>query len=241
MREGPERHLFIAKLRDEIRRIERRPARREGCVPCGLPAVDSVLPGGGFPRGALAELAGGAASGKTAVALAVFAALGPGDLAAYVDGRGELYPPAAAERGVDLARLLVVRPLRTKPAALVPASAARVGAPADGARARGLLEEGARAGLWAAEALLASGAFAAVAVDVPMPRSLRGADAVARRLQAAAEKGGAVGLWLGPGTGLRVPAAVRVELAVEGERIVARRASRRSFDGLGMSGDGDAA
>ncbi|HEY6004008.1 MAG TPA: hypothetical protein VIV57_14115 [Anaeromyxobacter sp.] len=77
MREGPERHLFIAKLRDEIRRIERRPARREGCVPCGLAGVDAVLPGGGFPRGALAELAGGPASGKTAVALAVFAALWP--------------------------------------------------------------------------------------------------------------------------------------------------------------------
>lgn len=222
MREGPERHLFIAKLRDEIRRIERRPARREGCVPCGLAGVDAVLPGGGFPRGALAELAGGPASGKTAVALAVFAALGPADLAAYVDGRGELYPPAAAARGVDLARLLVVRPPGSGPAA---PRAERAAAPPGGLRASGL-EERTRAGLWAAEALLASGAFAAVAVDVPIPRALRGADAVARRLQAAAEKGGAVGLWLGTGSGLRIPAAVRVELAVEGERIVARRASR---------------
>lgn len=218
MRDGPERHLFIAKLRDEIRRIERRPARREGCVPCGLPGVDAVLPGGGFPRGALAELAGGPASGKTAVALAVFAALGPADLAAYVDGRGELYPPAAAARGVDLARLLVVRPPGSRPAAVRAAAASSA--------ASSGLEERTRAGLWAAEALLASGAFAAVAVDVPIPRALRGADAVARRLQAAAEKGGAVGLWLGPGNGLRVPAAVRVELAVDGERIVARRASR---------------
>src|SRR5512142_1546480 len=100
-----ERHLVLAELRDAIRRIERRPARREGCVRCGRPEVDGALPGGGFPRGALTELAGGPASGKAAVALSLFA---------WVDGRGELYPPAAAALGVDLARLLLVR---TAPAA----------------------------------------------------------------------------------------------------------------------------
>jgi protein ImuA len=250
---GSERHLVLAQLRAEIRRIERRPARREGFVSSGLAAVDAALPGGGFPRGALAELAGGPASGKTAVALAVFAALAPGDLAAYVDGRGELYPPAAAARGVDLARLLVVRPVRDGPFDRLRTSGARPARLAHEAAAG----DAARAGLWAAEALLASGAFAAVAVDVPVPRALRGADAVARRLQAAAEKGGAVGLWLGAADGLRVPAAVRVELAVEGERIVARpstgsgRTERpstvptmggRSFEALGTSeGDGRAA
>jgi protein ImuA len=236
---GTERHLVLAQLRDEIRRIERRPARREGVVPCGISGVDAILAGGGFPRGALAELAGGRASGKTAVALAVFAALAPGELAAYVDGRGELYPPAAAERGVDLARLLVVRPFAAAGGGGRP-EAERARAVPGGSGSR--LADAARAGLWAAEALLASGAFAAVAVDVPIPRALRGADAVARRLQAAAEKGGAVGLWLGAGNGLRVPAAVRVELATEGDRIVARRASRGSFDKLGTSGgDGRAA
>jgi protein ImuA len=225
MAQGTERHHVLAQLRDEIRRIERRPARRGGCVPSGLPGVDAVLPGGGFLRGALAELAGGPASGKTAVALAVFAALGPGDLAAYVDGRGELYPPAAAARGVDLARLLVVRPDAGGGGGGGSKAGAAPRPPSAAGGASGLAER-ARAGLWAAEALLASGAFAAVAVDVPIPRALRGADAVARRLLAAAEKGGAVGLWLGPGNGLRVPAAVRVELAVEGERIVARHSSR---------------
>ncbi len=217
MSQRTERHLVISRLREEILRIEHRPARREGFVACGLAGVDAVLPGGGFPRGALAELTGGPASGKTAVALALFASLAPGDLAAYVDGRGELYPPAAAARGVDLARLLVVRP----------ASAARGGARGGGPAARRTARapEHVRMALWAAEALLASGAFAAVAVDVPVPHAIAGGDAIARRLQGAAEKGGAVGLWLGPGKGLRVPAAIRVELAVEGERIVARRAT----------------
>lgn len=210
-----ERHLVIARLREEIRRIERAPARRDGRVACGLEGVDAALPGGGFPRGAISELAGGPASGKTAVALALVASLGPEELAAYVDGRGELYPPAAAARGVDLARLLVVRP------------------PAPGARgqAAGTADD-VRPGLWAAEALLASGAFGAVIVDLPVPARLPGVDAVARRLQAAAEKGGAVGLWLAPGKGLRILAAVRIEIAVEGgRRIVARAPARAPVGG----------
>jgi protein ImuA len=211
---GPtDRHLVVAQLRDQIRRIERRPARREGSIPCGRPEVDSVLPGGGFPRGALSELSGGPASGKTAVALALFAALGPEDLFAWVDARGELYPPAAAALGVDLARLLVVRP----GAGMAPGRGQEAGA-------RGGADRAALAALWAAEALLGSGAFAAVAIDAPTARLARGADQVARRLQAAAEKGGAVGLWLAsPGVGVRVPAAVRLELSAGKGGVVARR------------------
>lgn len=209
MSDAKEHHVVIARLREEIRRLEHRPARREGVVPCGVAGVDEAIPGGGFPRGALAELSGGPASGKTAVALSLFAALGPGALVAYVDGRGELYPPAAAARGVDLGRLLVVRP------------GERGAGERAGARSA---SPHVRAGLWAAEALLASGAFAAVALDVPVERAFDGADAVARRLQAAAERGGAVGLWLGEARGLRVPAAVRLELEVRGDRIVARAA-----------------
>jgi protein ImuA len=210
-------HLVIARLREEIRRIERAPARRDGRVPCGLGGVDAALPGGGFPRGAISELSGGPASGKTAVALALVASLGPEELAAYVDGRGELYPPAAAARGVDLARLLVVRPPARDPRA----------------QAAGTAEVDVRPGLWAAEALLASGAFGAVIVDLPVPVRLPGADAVARRLQAAAERGGAVGLWLAPGRGLRIPAAVRIEIAAEdgGRRIVARAPARAPAGG----------
>jgi protein ImuA len=195
---------LVARLREEIRRIERRPGRREGLVPSRVEAVDAVLPGGGFARGALSELAGGPASGKTAVALSLVAGLGAEELFAWIDGRGELYPPAAAARGVDLGRLLVVRP----PA--VPGG-----------------EPPWRAALWACEAVLASGAFAAAVMDIPLPTSLPGADAVARRLQAAAEKGGAVGLWLaGARSALRLPGAVRLELSAGGGRISARRAPR---------------
>jgi protein ImuA len=185
----------LEELRHQIRRLERRPARREGVLACGRPEVEALLAGGGFARGALSALCGGPASGKTGVALsALREAQAEGGLAAFVDGRGELYPPAALALGVDLARLLIVRP---EPAlgVLLP-------------------------GLWAAEILLASGAFPAVAIDVPLrgvPASR--AEPMLRRLRAAAEKGGAAALLLsGPGDPA-IPAATRIDLDAVGRHV----------------------
>lgn len=252
-----QRPLVIARLRDEIRRLERRPARRSGAVPCGLPAVDDLL-AGGFPRGALSELRGGPSSGKTAVALSLVAALGRDELAAYVDGTGELYPPAAAALGVDLERLLVVRPghmagdaqaraeagrttgeqrSRTRPYGEQLSEESVVGgrqAPREDARPRPRVDPG----FWAAEALLASGAFAAVIVDVPSPARLRGAlGGLLRRLQTAAEQGGTIGLWLStPGAGARVPAGVRLDLTLRDGRVVAKREGREPAARAGSGG-----
>jgi protein ImuA len=186
----------LEELRRQIRRIERRPARREGLLASGRPEVDALLPGGGFPRGALSAVSGGPASGKTDVALRVLReAQAGGALAAFVDGRGELYPPAALALGVDLARLLIVRPGRR---------------PARGDRGA---EDAATPGLWAAEVLLASGAFGAVAIDVPL-RALPAsrAEGMLRRLRTAAEKGGAVALLLAAPGGPAIPAAIRLDL-----------------------------
>ncbi|MBI5066766.1 MAG: hypothetical protein HZB56_00895 [Deltaproteobacteria bacterium] len=208
----------IEELRERIRHIERRPPRRTAFEASGIEAVDGLLPGGGFPRGALSEIQGEPGSGKTALCLSTMARSMRSDgLAAFVDGRGELYPPAAAALGVDLARFLLVRP----PASITAQGIATV--------------------LWSAEVLLGSGAFEVVALDLPLLRAVRpeGRAAVppevmVRRLVAAAEKGGAVGLWLsareGEGAGgLRLPAAVRLEVRREPEgprirRIFARGA-----------------
>jgi protein ImuA len=218
----------LEDLRRQIRRIERRPERREGFLSCGRADVDALLPGGGFPRGALSALSGGPASGKTGVALAALReAQASGALAAFVDGRGELYPPAALALGVDLARLLIVRPERA------PARGDR-DRDRDRDRNRDLgAREAALPGLWAAEVLLASGAFAAVAVDVPL-HALPGsrAEAMLRRLRAAAEKGGTVGLLLAAPGGPAIPAALRLDL--DGARL--RPPLRAVRDGEGVRG-----
>ena len=103
---------LLAQLREAIHRAEKghTPAVAPTVgLPTGLAEVDAVL--GGFPRGRVAELLGAWSSGKTSVALAAAArATQGGGLVAWVDSRRELCPPAAAAHGVELARLLVVRP-----------------------------------------------------------------------------------------------------------------------------------
>src|SRR5687768_6681558 len=80
-------------------------------LPTGRQVVDAMLPGGGLPCGKLVELAGLRSSGKTTLALvAAAAATARGERVAWIEGAAELYPPAAAALGVDLDRLLVVRP-----------------------------------------------------------------------------------------------------------------------------------
>jgi len=184
----------LEELRRRVHALERKPARRAGVLPSGRPEVDALLPGGGFPCGSVTELIGGPASGKTELALrALREAQEGGALAAFVDGRGELYPPAALALGIDPARLLIVRP--------------RAGRPG-GEACRETVE-----GLWAAEALLASGAFAAVAVDVPLRSVPSGrAEAMLRRLRSAAEKGGAAALRLGAPRDPSTSAALRLEI-----------------------------
>jgi hypothetical protein len=79
-------------------------------LPVGRPDVDARL-GGGLPRGRIVEVAGAWSSGKTTLLFGAMAQVtARRQLCAFVDGRGELYPPAAAALGVDLDRLLVVRP-----------------------------------------------------------------------------------------------------------------------------------
>ncbi len=212
-------HLVIEALRDQVRRLERRPTRRFGFLSSGWREVDALLPGRGFPRGALADLSGGPASGKTLLALAVLAeAQRDEGLASFVDGCGELYPPAARALGLDLDRLLVVRMGD-------PSAGPAIARHREGARER-VVEL-----LWAAEALLASNAFAAVAIDVPMTgMPAARAETMLRRLQAAAEKGGAAGLWLrASGLAYRVPAVVRLEIEPRsGEEPVRVRCVRAS-------------
>jgi hypothetical protein len=87
--------------------IERRD--RRGRLATEVGPLDELI-GGGWPRGALSELAGGRSTGRTALLLAtVGASLRRGETVGLVDVGGTLDPRMAARAGVPLSRLLWVR------------------------------------------------------------------------------------------------------------------------------------
>ncbi|MGH9368999.1 MAG: hypothetical protein ACRD3M_15145 [Thermoanaerobaculia bacterium] len=89
---------------------------QRGALPSAVPALDRLLPGG-LPGGSLVELSGRRSSGRFSLGLAALAAAtSSGQAAALVDLGDHLDPQAAEQAGVDLARLLWVRPQRAKEA-----------------------------------------------------------------------------------------------------------------------------
>jgi recombination protein RecA len=79
-------------------------------LPTGLAAIDRVL-GGGFPRGRVSEVVGPACCGRTSLALALLARVtAQGELAVLVDRPDVFDAASAAHAGVDLERVLWVRP-----------------------------------------------------------------------------------------------------------------------------------
>jgi len=128
------RQAKLQRLRDDIRRVQAAPRHYVFELHTGVAALDEL----GLCRlGTVVELCGDASSGRTSLALkALGAATAQRRLGAYVDGPGELYPPAAIPLGVELERLLIVRP-----------------------HAPGQL-------VWSAVQLARSGAFACVVLDL---------------------------------------------------------------------------
>lgn len=83
------------------------PVRR---LPTGIAALDALLDGG-LPRGHLSEIVGGPSSGRTALLHALLAsATRRGEVASVVDLPDVLDPSSLAHAGVDLERVLWVRP-----------------------------------------------------------------------------------------------------------------------------------
>ena len=78
-------------------------------APTGVVAVNALLEGG-FPIGAITELAGPESSGRTSLTLSFLARLThEGKVAAWVDVSDAFDPESAAAAGVDLDRVLWVR------------------------------------------------------------------------------------------------------------------------------------
>jgi protein ImuA len=99
----------IESLRAQIRQIEARNTRAQAVLPFGLCELDSRLPGGGLPLGALHEVAGGGNGTIDGAAAALFAA----GIAARTRGkvlwcitRTDLFAPALAQAGLASDRVI---------------------------------------------------------------------------------------------------------------------------------------
>lgn len=78
-------------------------------VSTGISELDGLLQGG-FPVGAVTELAGGECSGRTSTALSFLSRItSAGKVCAWIDASNSFHPASAASVGVDLKRLLWVR------------------------------------------------------------------------------------------------------------------------------------
>lgn len=137
-----------------------------------LEELESRSERGILPRGRVIELVGGPDAAPTSAAVQILlSSQREGDPVAWIQPRGGgLYPPDLAAAGLDLASLLVVH---------VPAEAGRAGLPK------------------AAELLLRTGAFGAVAIDLSEARPPRG-DAWLGRLAALAREHDSRCVLLGP-------------------------------------------
>ncbi len=107
---------LLASLGSRIACADRALARPPALA-LGWPEVDALLPDGGLPRGVVELTSPRALGGATSVALAAVRAAQAKDLrawCAWIDPEATLYGPGVVRAGIDLARLLVVRPLRAE-------------------------------------------------------------------------------------------------------------------------------
>jgi hypothetical protein len=158
-------------------------------LPTGYGALDSCLPGGGWPRTGLVEiLVSRFGVGELYLLLPALAALTRRPLArwcVWITPPLEPYAPALAAHGADLERMLVVRP----------------------SDRRGRAPET----LWAFEQTLGSGAS-----DIALAWATRNPPSRAvRRLQLAAERGRTLGVLFRPRRAARESSAAVLRMVVE--------------------------
>ncbi|HEX6177765.1 MAG TPA: hypothetical protein VF057_05360 [Thermoanaerobaculia bacterium] len=106
----------VTSATELIRALDK--ARRDDSIPTTLDAFDALV-GGGLRRGKIIEIVSRRASGRFSVAMsALVAATSMGEAAALVDLGDNLDPQIAEANGVDLKRLLWVRPHTMKQAVM---------------------------------------------------------------------------------------------------------------------------
>lgn len=106
--------LRVTSGSELLRSLERK--RRTEAVPTAVSAIDRLL-GGGIARGTLVEIAGSRSSGRFSTALSSLASITDvGEAAALIDLGDHFDPQAAESAGIDLRRLLWIRPQKLKDA-----------------------------------------------------------------------------------------------------------------------------
>jgi protein ImuA len=107
---APPHAQIVRELKQRLSQVAE--AGGVGRLSTGCRALDRLLPGAGLRPGTLVEyVSAGAGCGAAWLALlAARHASGAQASVVWIDRQGEFYPPAAAEVGLDLARLVIVRP-----------------------------------------------------------------------------------------------------------------------------------
>lgn len=132
----------------------------ERLAPAGCPDLDEAL-GGGLRRGHLSEITGASSSGRTTIVVrAMTAAASRGEAVALVDACDTFDPASAAARGLDLSRVLWVRPSTGLPSTALPSTELRAG------RAGGADATDASVALKAFSLILQAGGFGLVVLDL---------------------------------------------------------------------------
>jgi recombination protein RecA len=93
-----------------VRRLGETAPAPPPCLPTGFVALDKALGVGGLPRGRISELIGAPTSGMATLALKIVAHNQDEAPAVYLDPDQIFDPDYAVRCGVDLSRLLLVRP-----------------------------------------------------------------------------------------------------------------------------------
>jgi recombination protein RecA len=108
-------HALLSQLGSKLRIVELGETSGSQALVLSWAELDAALPDGGLPQGVVELAAPRALGGSTSVALAAVRAgqaRGTEAWCAWLDPEATLYAPGVVAAGVDLARMLVVRPAR---------------------------------------------------------------------------------------------------------------------------------
>ena len=194
-----------------IRALEK--ARRDESIPTTLAPLDALL-GGGLPRGKMVEITGRRASGRFSIVLsALAAATSMGEAAVLIDLGDHLDPQIAEANGVDLQRLLWMRPNTLKQAVMSVEMITATGfqlvafdAGLHPIRGRRVPDAA-----WVRLARAAEAHGAAMLISTPYPLTGTASEAVVFASRSRAQ-------WLGRGKSPRVLAGITVDLRLEKHR-----------------------